>query len=861
MATAEDLYSDLEDVPFPESEIKELLGTRVAHTVGNFQTALQLPFATVFLAMVSMMTFSLHRTVAQYTPMLGVPPLPWMVLLGRTGDSKSLMVWLIKQVILEIQTRTNRRRAKEAKKPALADDILEQPELREDSAPPAAPSQNSDAMDVESDAADAAEVPAAAAEAPADAAEASAAPPLEEEELIKLFQQLVDEANDAEDTQGSVKWQRASYTTDTGTVFGWGAKMRNNGGRVFVALHEGKILLLKVINDTPGCDGQPLNKLYDRDEFSNTVLTKGSQFQELQPWVVLFLAMHCEDLRDIFDKDPLGIFNRFDWFARKGHIANLEDYGPLEQDEAIFLLADLLEIAEAQFPDLSADPRRALENRHCYSRRINLWRIKQDSKYFKASFNDHAAKQREAKEVGDEKTASFESKVKTKECRYACPVDALCKAIEQKLILDRYHDRMLAAAATKKEEFTWLTRTAVEAREHLLNNPRLAEELGVPEQWPISVTEKNAQIGHHITTFLGRSSALVSAFLNRNGQHKGPAATARDSGAGMAIEIIQVPELAAAVKRVYPVDRVLKLCQAVLGHPQQAFRLGTLKKTKNNVSAGLALNVATSLLTASGLVQVTAFKRAESPGKPATWFVKRPKAGGPGDTDLAVADASPGVQAFFSADMDEGLGSLAELQVHFPAMTPEEIETRVQELKLLVDQAKTEEAAVVQEVDQAVSPQKREQAFAGLAAPQSAKRSRVEVDAGKAAAIRAHFLWVLGQCTKAKVDLSYVQKRAPGWSTEAGHWSTVTSTLGALGLVRDVTRGSGLGSILVMRPSGEEDRQHVVSELVSWLDLNESHKKVLAQKLTDAEANPDFARDTFDVVMRALREQREVAIR
>ena len=61
----------------------------------------------------------------------------------------------------------------------------------------------------------------------------------------------------------------------------------------------------------------------------------------------------------------------------------------------------------------------------------------------------------------------------------------------------------------------------------------------------------------------------------------------------MAIEIIQVPELAAAVKRVYPVDRVLKLCQAVLGHPQQAFRLGTLKKTKNNVSAGLALNVAT----------------------------------------------------------------------------------------------------------------------------------------------------------------------------------------------------------------------------------------------------------------------------
>ena len=55
--------------------------------------------------------------------------------------------------------------------------------------------------------------------------------------------------------------------------FGWGGKMKANGGRVFVALHEGKVLLNKVLHDAPGCDGQSLNKLYDRDEFSNTVPT------------------------------------------------------------------------------------------------------------------------------------------------------------------------------------------------------------------------------------------------------------------------------------------------------------------------------------------------------------------------------------------------------------------------------------------------------------------------------------------------------------------------------------------------------------------------------------------------------------
>ena len=55
--------------------------------------------------------------------------------------------------------------------------------------------------------------------------------------------------------------------------YGWGGKMKANGGRVFVALHEGKVLLNKVLHGAPGCDGQSLNKLHGRAEFSNTVPT------------------------------------------------------------------------------------------------------------------------------------------------------------------------------------------------------------------------------------------------------------------------------------------------------------------------------------------------------------------------------------------------------------------------------------------------------------------------------------------------------------------------------------------------------------------------------------------------------------
>ena len=38
--------------------------------------------------------------------MLSIPPLPWLCIAGRPGQAKSIAVWLLKQITLELQKRT-----------------------------------------------------------------------------------------------------------------------------------------------------------------------------------------------------------------------------------------------------------------------------------------------------------------------------------------------------------------------------------------------------------------------------------------------------------------------------------------------------------------------------------------------------------------------------------------------------------------------------------------------------------------------------------------------------------------------------------------------------------------------------------
>ena len=110
--TTSSVYRELEDVEFPMKAAVGALGED-AGTLGEFMTklagSLKVPFGAVMLGMMSLSAFMSYRTVAQYTPMLGVPPLPWLQWLGNSGDGKSKLIWWLKQVIKECEKRATRR--------------------------------------------------------------------------------------------------------------------------------------------------------------------------------------------------------------------------------------------------------------------------------------------------------------------------------------------------------------------------------------------------------------------------------------------------------------------------------------------------------------------------------------------------------------------------------------------------------------------------------------------------------------------------------------------------------------------------------------------------------------------------------
>ena len=62
-ATIDDVYTDFEAVPFLEERIKTLLSPACAETVERFHGALQVPFPTILLAVVSLASFTCHRTL------------------------------------------------------------------------------------------------------------------------------------------------------------------------------------------------------------------------------------------------------------------------------------------------------------------------------------------------------------------------------------------------------------------------------------------------------------------------------------------------------------------------------------------------------------------------------------------------------------------------------------------------------------------------------------------------------------------------------------------------------------------------------------------------------------------------------
>ena len=94
--------------------------------------------------------------------------------------------------------------------------------------------------------------------------------------------------------------------------------MTRNGGRAFALLHEGKRFLIKLLKDAEGFAADSFLKLYDRDDFDNTVLTASSYFSNEQPWFAVFMLLHLEDLHALFGvplEDPYGLRWRLDFFC------------------------------------------------------------------------------------------------------------------------------------------------------------------------------------------------------------------------------------------------------------------------------------------------------------------------------------------------------------------------------------------------------------------------------------------------------------------------------------------------------------------------------------------------------------------
>ena len=93
--TAHGVHRELEDSEFPMAEMTAALDSS-AGSIGNFMkhltASLKVPHGAVLLGMVSLAAFMAHRTVAQYTPMLGLPPLPWLVWLGNSVEGKPKLI-------------------------------------------------------------------------------------------------------------------------------------------------------------------------------------------------------------------------------------------------------------------------------------------------------------------------------------------------------------------------------------------------------------------------------------------------------------------------------------------------------------------------------------------------------------------------------------------------------------------------------------------------------------------------------------------------------------------------------------------------------------------------------------------------
>ena len=105
LSVLDQAYTLLSEVPLDQDEVSKGLGDDCWDWMKKLQGALQMPWETIFFGLISIVTFGLANVTAQYTSMLSVPPLPFLGVAGRPGEAKSVLVWFIKAVMMELQRR------------------------------------------------------------------------------------------------------------------------------------------------------------------------------------------------------------------------------------------------------------------------------------------------------------------------------------------------------------------------------------------------------------------------------------------------------------------------------------------------------------------------------------------------------------------------------------------------------------------------------------------------------------------------------------------------------------------------------------------------------------------------------------
>ena len=100
--------------------------------------------------------------------------------------------------------------------------------------------------------------------------------------------------------------------------------------------------------------------------------------------------------------------------------------------------------------------------------------------------------------------------------------------------------------------------------------------------------------------------------------------------------------------------------------------------------------------------------------------------------------------------------------------------------------------------------------------------------------------------------MAYMKTRVVGFEKEGGDWDCLRNVLCALGVALDTTKGSGHGSLLLVRPSADDDLDYVATGLADWLGLIPGQVETCRQKLTQATANARFCRRDFSLLLQRL---------